>query len=351
MEFLTDHLFLILFGVLIVTILLVDLLLVGRHTHTVSLKESLIWTSIWVSLAIGFYFFMRYYGHLVHGITDWESLRAYTEVYLPKLELPDDFAGAIDLYRRQASLNYITGYLLEYTLSIDNIFVILMILTGFSVAPESYKPVLFWGILGAIVLRFIFIFVGSALIHKFSWLLLVFGAFLVYSGIHMFITRNREEKMHIRDHWLVRFLSKHINIYPDFIGSHFWKKIDGKFFFTPLFVVLIMIEFTDVIFAMDSIPAIFSITTDPYIVFFSNIFAIIGLRSLFFLLAKMVSLFHYLKAGISFLLAFVGFKLLLHTWLDSIGYKTTYSLYIIAGTLLVSILASVLFPRKEPAKA
>jgi len=347
MQLLTGNIYLILFSVLIVSVLLIDLLLVGRHRHTVSLRESLIWTSIWVSLAIGFYFFMRYFGHLVHGISDWQSLRAYADMYLPSLQLPEDFSAALDLYRHHVSLNYITGYLLEYTLSIDNIFVILMILTGFSVAPENYKPVLFWGILGAIVLRFIFIFVGSALIHKFSWLLLVFGAFLIYSGIHMFLTRNREEKVLVRDHWLVRFLSKHINIYPDYIGKHFWKRIDGRLFFTPLFVVLIMVEFTDVIFAMDSIPAIFSITTDPYIVFFSNIFAIIGLRSLFFLLSKMVSLFHYLKAGISFLLSFVGLKLLFHTWLDSIGYKTTYSLYIIAGTLLVSILASVVFPRKE----
>jgi tellurite resistance protein TerC len=346
MQFLTDNIFFILFGVMIISILLADLLLIGRHKHTVSLKESLIWTSVWVSLAIGFYFFIRFYGHLVHGISDLQALKEYAAIYLPHLELPDDFGAALDLYRRETALNYITGYLLEYTLSIDNIFVILMLLTGFSVAPENYKPVLFWGILGAIVLRFIFIFVGSALIHKFSWLLLVFGAFLIYSGIHMFVTRNKDDKMHIRDHWMVRFLSKHINIYPDFIEDRFWKRIDGKFFFTPLFVVLLMIEFTDVIFAMDSIPAIFSITTDPYIVFFSNIFAIIGLRSLFFLLARMVNLFHYLKAGISFLLAFVGFKLLFHTWLDSIGYKTTYSLYIIAGTLLVSILASVAFPRR-----
>jgi tellurite resistance protein TerC len=253
----------------------------------------------------------------------------------------------VDLYRKELALNYITGYLLEYTLSIDNVFVILMILTGFSVAPQNYKPVLFWGVLGAIVLRFIFIFAGSALIHRFSWLLLIFGAFLIYSGIHMFVTRNRDEKTDIQKHWLVRFLSGHINIYPVYIENKFWTRIDGKFFFTPLFIVLIMIEFTDVIFALDSIPAIFSITTDPYIVFFSNVFAIIGLRSLFFLLAKLVNLFRFLKVGISFLLAFVGFKLLFHTWLDNIGYQTTYSLYIIAGTLLISIVASVAFPVRK----
>ncbi len=347
MELISPTIFFILFGVLIVSVLLIDLLVVGRKYHVVSLKESLIWTSIWVSLAIGFYFFIRHYGQIIHGINDLESLKAYVALYQPTLQLPDEFGTALELFRKELALNYITGYLLEYTLSIDNVFVILMILTGFSVAPQNYKPVLFWGVLGAIVLRFIFIFAGSALIHRFSWLLLVFGAFLVYSGIQMFLTRNREEKSEINKHWLVRFLSKHINIYPDYLESHFWKRIDGKFFFTPLFIVLIMIEFTDVIFALDSIPAIFSITTDPYIVFFSNIFAIIGLRSLFFLLAKLVNLFRYLKVGISFLLAFVGFKLLFHTWLDNIGYKTTYSLYIIAGTLLVSILASVAFPGKK----
>ncbi len=351
MQLLTPTLFFVLFGVLIVTVLLVDLLVVGRKYHVVSLKESLIWTTIWVSLAIGFYFFILNYGHIIHGISDMESLKAHVALYQPALKLPDDFSAALEIYRKETALNYITGYLLEYTLSIDNVFVILMILTGFSVAPQNYKPVLFWGVLGAIVLRFIFIFAGSALIHKFSWLLLVFGAFLVYSGIHMFLTRNREEKTEINNHWLVRFLSKHLNIYPDYLENHFWKRIDGKFFFTPLFIVLIMIEFTDVIFALDSIPAIFSITTDPYIVFFSNIFAIIGLRSLFFLLAKLVNLFRYLKVGISFLLAFVGFKLLFHTWLDNIGYKTTYSLYIIAGTLLISILASVVFPGKKSGEA
>jgi tellurite resistance protein TerC len=163
----------------------------------------------------------------------------------------------------------------------------------------------------------------------------------------MFLSRNQQKKTEIRNHWLVRFLSKHVNIYPDYLENKFWKRIDGKFYFTPLFIVLIMIEFTDLIFAMDSIPAIFSITTDPYIVFFSNVFAIIGLRSLFFLLARLVNLFRYLTVGISFLLAFVGFKLLFHTWLDNIGYKTTYSLYIIAATLLISIIASLLFPGKK----
>lgn len=348
LDFLMHNIFFIIFGVVILTVLLIDLLYVGKDHHTISLRESLTWTAIWISLAIGFYFFIRYYGHMVHDISDWQTLKDYVALYNPSLRLPEDsFESALEVYRNATATNYITGYLLEYTLSIDNVFVILMILTAFSVDPRNYKQVLFWGILGAIVLRFIFIFVGSALIHKFSWLLLVFGAFLVYSGIHMYIGRNRNQKIETRDHWLVKFLSRHFNIYPDYIQHHFWKRVDGKFYFTPLFIVLIMIEFTDVIFALDSIPAIFSITTDPYIVFFSNIFAIIGLRSLFFLLVKVVNLFHYLKVGISFLLVFVGFKLLFHHWLDSIGYQTVYSLYIIAATLVISILASVIFPERK----
>jgi tellurite resistance protein TerC len=153
--------------------------------------------------------------------------------------------------------------------------------------------------------------------------------------------------MKVNNHWLVKYLSKHFNIYPEFIKHHFWQKIDGKLFFTPLFIVLILIEFTDLIFAMDSIPAIFSITRDPYIVFFSNIFAIIGLRALFFLLIKIVDYFHFLKVGISFLLVFVGVKLLLHSFLERIGFENIYSLYIILFTLVISILASVVFPRKQ----
>ena len=348
LEFLIHNIFFIVFGVVVLGVLLIDLLFVGRDHHTISLKESLIWTSIWVTLALGFYLFIRNYGQMVHDITDWQSLREYTAIYHPNLKLPDnDYSKALEMYRKVTATDFITGYVLEYTLSIDNIFVILMILTSFSVEPRNYKQVLFWGILGAIVLRFLFIFAGSALIHRFSWILIVFGLFLVYSGVQMFLTRNKEERIEARDHWLVKFLSKHFSIYPDFIQHHFWKRIDGKFFLTPLLIVLILIEFTDVIFAFDSIPAIFSITTDPYIVFFSNIFAIIGLRSLFFLLIKVVDLFHYLKVGISFLLAFVGFKLIFHSWLDAIGYKNVYSLIIIAATLTISILASVIFPEKK----
>jgi tellurite resistance protein TerC len=347
-EFILHNIFFIVFGVVILGVLLLDLLVIGKNKHELSLKESLIWTSVWVTLALGFYLFIRFFGEHIHNISDMQSLKEYVALYQPTLHLTnEDYNTALGLYRKIAATDFITGYVLEYTLSLDNVFVILLLLTGFRVEKAYYKEVLFWGILGAIILRCLFIFVGSALIQRFSWILLVFGAFLLYSGIHMFFTRNKEEEADTQGHWLVNFLSRHMNIYPTFIGGHFWKRIDGKFFFTPLFVALVMIEFTDVIFATDSIPAIFSVTLDPYIVFFSNIFAIIGLRSLFFLLVKVVDLFHYIKIGISFLLSFIGFKLLFHSWLDSIGYQNVYSLYIIVATLVISILASIIFPEKK----
>jgi tellurite resistance protein TerC len=348
LHYVYTNMFFFVFALVILSVLFIDLLFVGKNKHVISLKESLLWTSVWVSLAIGFYFFIKYYGDHIHNITDFDNLKSYVSLYSPALHLPNsDFNAALKIYRESAATDFLTGYLLEYTLSIDNVFVILMILTSFSVSPHNYKTVLFWGILGAIILRFIFIFVGSALIIKFSWILYIFGLFLVYTGIKMYIERNKIEKIEVRDHWLVRFLSRHINIHPEYLGAHFWKKIDKKFFFTPLFIVLIMIEFTDLVFAFDSIPAIFSITRDPYIVFFSNIFAIIGLRSLFFLLIKVVDYFHYLKVGISVLLAFVGVKLLLHHYLDDIGFKNIYSLYFILTTLTISVLASVAFPEKK----
>ena len=347
-QVLQQNIFFIVFAIIIFSVLFIDLLFVGKNKHVISLKESLVWTSVWVALAVGFYFFIKYFGDQIHNIKSINSLKSYISLYSPNLKIPvNNLSTALKIYRENAATDFITGYLLEYTLSIDNVFVILMILTSFSVSLSDYKNVLFWGILGAIVLRFIFIFVGSALIIKFSWILYIFGLFLIYTGIKMFIERKTEEKIEVRDHWLVRYLSKHFSIHPEYLGHHFWKRIDGKFFFTPLFIVLIMIEFTDLIFAFDSIPAIFSITRDPYIVFFSNIFAIIGLRSLFFLLIRVVDYFHYLKVGISFLLAFVGLKLIFHHYLDEIGFKNIYSLYFILGTLAISIIASIVFPEKK----
>jgi tellurite resistance protein TerC len=347
MSYIIDNLFIIIFFIIVISVLLLDLLVIGKNKHIISLKESLIWTSIWIAISLAFYLFILFLGHKIHKIATPDELNKYLSLYNPHLNIKGlNLADSLALYRKSLATDYITGYFLEYSLSIDNVFVILLILTGFSVSTLNYKTVLFWGILGAIILRFTFIFAGSALIIKYNWILLIFGAFLLYSGIKMFLERKSEEFIEVKDHWLVKFLSKHFNIYPEFVTHHFWKKIGAKFYFTPLLVVLILIEFTDLVFAFDSIPAIFSITRDPYIVFFSNIFAIIGLRSLFFLLIKVIDYFHYLKVGISFLLAFVGLKLLFHEYLENIGFKNIYSLYFILFTLTVSILASIVFPEK-----
>jgi tellurite resistance protein TerC len=215
------------------------------------------------------------------------------------------------------------------------------------VRKEHYKPVLFWGILGAIILRSVFIFVGAALIHQFSWLLLVFGGFLVYSGIKMYVDRNKDEIVEPQNHKLVKFLSNRFLVYPRYVSSRFFLRKNKKFYITPLFIVLVLIEFSDLIFAFDSIPAIFAVTIDPYIVFFSNIFAILGLRALFFLLIKVVDKFWLLKPGVSILLIFIGFKLLFHHWLDFIGFKTVHSLMFISFVLVFSIVLSLLFPRDK----
>ncbi len=334
------------FGIL--SILIIDLTLIGRDNHVISFKEASIWTAVWVSMALLFYFFILYFGDRFHGITHFDHLVALQQKYAPQLKLDrSSFENSLEIYRKNMGMEFITGYLIEYTLSMDNVFVIMLILSSFSVHEKYYKQVLFWGIMGAIILRFIFIFAGAALIQKFEWILLVFGAFLVFTGIKIFIHRNNDEKIEPHDHWLVKFLSKHTNVYPRYFKDHFFVRSKKKLFITPLFIVLILIEFTDVIFATDSIPAIFAVTRDPFIVFFSNIFAIIGLRTLFFLLMRVINLFHYLKIGIAFLLVFVGVKLLFHTWLDEIGFKPVYSLFVILGTLGICIIVSLTFPPKQ----
>ncbi|HET6559295.1 MAG TPA: TerC/Alx family metal homeostasis membrane protein [Prolixibacteraceae bacterium] len=335
------------FLILIIFVLMIDLLVVGRKSHVVSAREALGWTSIWVMLSLGFYVFLRFYGHMLHGIETPEELLAVVNQYAPELKFKaSDFEGMLSEYRNNMSMAYLAGYFIEQTLSIDNVFVILMILQGFSVPQENYKKVLFWGVLGAIILRFIFIFVGAALIQKFDWVLYVFGAFLVFQGIKILVKKEGEEK-DPHDYAIVKFLSKYLNITKEYVGSRFAVNHNGKVFFTPLMLVLVLVEFTDVIFALDSIPAIFSVTRDPFIVFFSNIFAIIGLRSLFFLLANMVDKFRFLNIGVSILLVFVGVKLLAHPWLEEIGFKPSYSLYFIALTLILSVVFSALFPKKE----
>lgn len=341
-----EVLFMGLFIIFIIAILLIDLLFVGRNSDHVSLKEAGTWSFIWISLALLFSILIRYYGEAIHGVETFEDLTHIVQKYAPELKLNGiTFEDNIDIYRKYMTISYLTGYLIEQTLSTDNLFVILMILVAFNVRPSSYKPVLLWGILGAIVLRFIFIFAGSALIQRFDWVMLIFGAYLVYAGVDMFRKRHSDEKIDPQHHWLVKLSSRWFKVYPRYVGKNFFVKRNGILHITPLFVVVIIIEFTDLIFAADSIPAIFAVTRDPYVVFFSNIFAILGLRSLFFLLVHVVKLFYYLKTGIAILLGFIGFKLLFHSWLEKVGFESIYSLYFILIVLTLSIGFSLLRKR------
>jgi tellurite resistance protein TerC len=334
------------FLVFIVAVLMVDLVFVGRKVHVISTKEALVWSIIWITLGISFYFVLYYFGDLLHGIDTIERLREIADKYNPYLEFKSTVFDEMLLeYKKSQAINYISGYFIEKTLSVDNIFVMLIILQGFSVPLKDYKMVLFWGILGAIVLRFVFIFAGVVIIQKFEWVLLVFGGFLLFQGIKILFEKDKPPG-DPKDSWIVKYLRNHINLHTGYDRDRFWFRENGKLFFTPLFLVLVMIEFSDLVFAFDSIPAIFAVSRDPFIVFFSNIFAILGLRSLFFLVANLVTKFRFLKTGVALLLVFVGAKLLLHGKLKSWGFQPEYSLYFIAFVMVASIVLSIVFPKK-----
>ena len=327
----TENLFLVIFIVVIAFLLFLDLGILHKKDHIVTFKESATWTAVWVTLSLLFFLFIRLYGDVVVDVHDKEHFVEQNKLY--EHDVPYDDAL------------YLTGYLIELSLSIDNVFVMIMIFLSFGVAKEYYHRVLFYGILGAIVLRFIFIFAAGALIQRFHWLLLVFGAFLIYSGIKMFIDRNKTESIDVENHPVVKFLAKRNLSTSSFDGHNFFTKVDGRWLCTPLFVVLMIIEFSDIIFAFDSIPAIFSVTHDPHIVFFSNIFAILGLRSMFFMLESIMDKFAYLRIGLSVLLTFIGVKMFLPYAGIEIGIVP--SLVAIVSILSISILASVLFPPKK----
>jgi tellurite resistance protein TerC len=343
-----EYLFFGSFLLFIVLMLAIDLGLFNKKAHKVSLKEAAIMSFIWVSFALGFYFLLITNGELLHGIDNFAQLQEVTTRNLHNIRLnPDNFTESLAIYKNNLGLEFITGYVIEYALSVDNIFVMVLIFSAFNVDEKYYHRVLFWGIIGAVLMRFGFIFLGSTLIKQFGWILYIFGAFLVYTGISMFLSRDEEEKIDTENHKVVRFASKYFSVYPEFVGNKFFINVDGKKMITPLFIVLLIVEFTDLIFAVDSIPAIFAVTKDPYIVFFSNIFAILGLRSMFFLLVNVIHKFHYLKLGLAVLLLFIGIKMLAHHWLSLWGFTTVHSLFIILFILTTSIVASLMFPKKS----
>lgn len=343
----TENLFMLIFIVFVSVLMFLDLGVFHKKDHEVTFKESAGWTSLWVLLSLGFFILLRTHGDLVVNVHDKDHLISQNEMYEHHVEYDESlsFEENLKTYNKQLSLEYLTGYLIELSLSIDNIFVMIMIFMSFGVEKQYYHRVLFYGILGAIVLRFFFIFAASALIQRFHWLLLLFGAVLIYSGIKMFLDRNKKETVDVEKHPVVKFMTKHNLSTSSFHGHDFFTKIDGRWLCTPLFVVLLIIEFSDIIFAFDSIPAIFSVTHDPHIVFFSNIFAILGLRSMFFMLESIMDKFAYLRIGLSALLTFIGVKMFLPLAGVEIGIVT--SLVVIVSILSLSIILSVLFPPKE----
>jgi tellurite resistance protein TerC len=336
------------FTFFILIMLSLDLGIFNKRDRVIGFKTAALMSAVWVSCAVLFYFFLRSNGHILHGVSGLRELAQLIEKHHHLVSVvPGDFSTSLELYDKNLALEFLTGYLIEYALSVDNIFVIVLIFAAFGVEERYYHRVLFWGILGAIIMRFIFIFAGATLIGHFNWILYLFGAFLIYTGVAMFRTRGETEKIDPETHWVVRWASKFLALHPHYVGKKFFVKIGGKKMITPLFLVLMVIEFTDLIFAVDSIPAIFAVTKDPYMVFFSNIFAILGLRSLFFLLMNIIHKFHYLKTGLAVLLTFIGVKMIFHDYLSRIGFSTVDSLFIILGILTVSILASLIFPKKK----
>lgn len=298
------------FNVFVLFMLALDLGVFHRHSHVVSTKEAAIWSVLWIGLAMlfnaGIYFF-------------WDVMSpqsTYTN--------------------REASLAFFTGYLIEKSLSVDNIFVFVLIFTYFAVPAAYQHRVLFWGIIGALLMRGTLIAVGATLLKEFHWIIYIFGAFLIFTGIKMALHRN--EEVHPENNPLIKLLKRIMPVTENYEGDKFFLRRAGTLMATPLFLVLLMVESTDLIFAVDSIPAIFAVTNDPFIVYTSNVFAILGLRSLYFLLANVMDRFQYLKIGLAFVLTFVGIKMVI---VDLYKIPVGVSLGVIASILGISVLASL----------
>jgi len=329
--------------------LALDLGVFHKKDHIITFKEAFIWSGVWIAVSLLFYLLMFFHAEWIHGIDSIEGLFNYKEEYRHIMPISGEltYEENLAIFRKSLSLDYITGYLIEKSLSLDNIFVMLVIFTSFKVNPKYYHRVLFYGILGAIVLRFLFIFLSATLIHHFKFILLLFGVLLLFTGLKMFFEKKETENLDVEKNPIVRFLSKLKLTTPHYHEGKFFVRENARFLLTPLFVVLIIIEFSDVIFAVDSIPAIFSITFDPFIVFFSNIFAILGLRSLFFVLQNIVDKFRFLKTGLACLLTYIGIKMILPFINASWHIPTPVSLSIILAILTFSILFSLLIPKKK----
>ncbi len=304
----------IFFNVFVLLMLALDLGVFNRKAHEIKIKEALVWSGIWIILALSFNLGLYYF-------------------YLP----PEGYTKA------DSALQFLTGYVIEKSLSIDNIFVFVLIFSFFKVPAKYQHKVLFWGILGALVMRVIFIFAGVALINQFAWIIYVFGAFLIFTGIKLVTQKDKE--IHPEKNPVLKLFKKFFRVTDKYDkGKFFTLERTGKAA-TPLFVVLIMIETTDLIFAVDSIPAILAVTNDPFIVYSSNVFAILGLRSLYFAIAGLVKLFHYLHYGLAAILILVGIKMILNHYYSAKIISTELSLILIVGILASSVIASLLKPK------
>ncbi len=295
------------FVVFVLAMLALDLGVFHRSPHTIKVKEALTWSLVWIALAACF-------GVLVHF-----------------------------MFGHERALEFAAGYVIEKALSVDNLFVFVVLFTAFKVPPRSQHRVLFWGVLGALVMRALFIAAGSALLTRFHWLIYLFGAFLVFTAIKLARQKDDEEKSPLEGR-TYKTLQRFIPTSPEFDGERFFTVKNGRRLATPLFIVLVLVELTDVIFAVDSIPAVFAVTRDPFIVFTSNVFAIMGLRSLYFVLADFVQRFHYLKPALAIVLGFVGVKMLLTGVLHI---PTLVSLGVICSTLGGAVWLSVRRERRE----
>lgn len=306
------------FAVILIMIAVDMLSLKKTGVHKVSVKEALAWSCVWVAVSCAFAGWLYFelagnplYGHVV---------------------------------AKEKTLEFFTGYILEKSLAVDNIFVFLMIFSYFKVQPQYQHRVLLYGVFGAIVLRMIMIFIGAALVSRFEWILYVFGAFLLYTGVKMIKSGGDDDEEDLSKNKLLNWVKNHIPVSKDFHGENFFTVENGKRIATPMLLVLVMIEMSDVIFAVDSIPAIFAVTTDPFIVLTSNIFAILGLRAMYFLLADIADRFVFLKFGLAFVLSFIGIKMLIMHW---VHIPVGASLAVVFGALGVSILISLMYNRRK----
>ncbi len=332
----------IFFFAVVMVALFVDIGIVNRKSHAPTRKETFTWSIVWVSLALAF-----------NGFVYWQVGTQYQNW---------------DLAFKQAQL-FLTGYLIELSLSVDNLFVFLLIFSFFKVPKKFQHRVLFWGIMGALVMRMIMIFAGAELVERFHWIIYLFGAFLVYTGLSMF--KDQDEHFEPHESWIVKFATRFIRISKHYDEDKFFVVKDGVRTGTLLLLVLITVEVTDLVFAVDSIPAIFGITTDRFIVYTSNIFAILGLRTFFFLLADLADRFHYLKFGLAFILTFIGLKMLLPLLGQGLIMVTgesdsgiahflrrylnhefeqaviNISLGVVIGAIFLAIILSLIFPKKK----